>query len=148
MRVYSGWEDEDLSSVKDWITIWYWQNQQQMHLEKWKKVGLNNVCDVKKITHIKPLLFVHRNNGKEHEDSMVVIFIEAKMKDYLQNVKSGKVVEGSKRYKNVDTIWSLTMENGQWKVSDIEEGSMSLAYANLVKDLPDIETTLAPDTGA
>ncbi|GAA5525899.1 hypothetical protein Maes01_02472 [Microbulbifer aestuariivivens] len=147
-RVHSGWEDEDLSGVKEWMTDWYWQNQQLAHLERWKKEGLKNICDVKKITNIKPLLFVHRNHGQEHEDSMVVISIEAKMKDYLEDLRSGKVVEGSKRYKEVGTIWSLTMSNGQWKVSDIEEGSMSLAYAKLVKDLPDIETTVVSDLRA
>ncbi len=147
-RVHSGWEKEHLPDVSEWMTDWYWQNQQLVHLDKWKKEGLQNICDVKKITHIKPLLFVHRNQGEEHEDSMVVISIEAKMKDYLQDRQSGKVVEGSKRYKEVETIWSFTMENGQWKVSDIEEGSMSLAYAKLVKNLPAIESTVIAELRA
>jgi hypothetical protein len=147
-RVHSGWENEDLSDVKEWMTDWYWQNQQMLHLEKWKKEGLKNICDVKKITNIKPLLFVHRNHGEEHEDSMIVISIEAKMKDYLEAISTGKVVEGSKRYKEVETIWSFTMDNGQWKVSDIEEDSMSLAYAKLSKDLPKIETTVVSDLRA
>lgn len=48
-RVHSAWEDEDLSGTTEWMTSWYWQNQQMMHLEKWKKEGLQNVCDVKKL---------------------------------------------------------------------------------------------------
>lgn len=147
-RVHSGWEKEDLSGVSNWMTDWYWQNQQLVHLDKWKKEGLVNICDVKKITNIKPLLFVHRNQGEEHEDSMVVISIEAKMKDYLQDIKTKKIVEGSKQYKEVETVWSFTLENGVWKVSDIEEGNMSLAYAKLVKDLPEIETTVVSDLRA
>ena len=147
-RVHSGWEKEDLSGVTDWMTSWYWQNQQQVHLDKWKRKGLVNICDVKKITNIKPLLFVHRNKGCEHEDSMLLISIEANMQDYLQDRSSGKVVEGSKRYKDVETIWTFTMEDGEWKVSDIEEGNMSLAYAKLVKELPDIETTLISESQA
>lgn len=141
-RVHSGWEKEDLSGVTNWMTDWYWQNQQMVHLNRWKENGLKNVCEVKKLTGIKPLLFVHRNEGGEHENSMVVISMEANMKDYLEEIKSGKVVEGSKSYKEVETIWSFTMENGEWKVSDIEEDSMSLAYAKLVKNLPPIESTL------
>lgn len=141
-RVHSGWEKEDLSGVSNWMTDWYWQNQQLAHLEKWKKEGVINVCDVKKISHIKPLLFVHRNSGQEHEDSMVVISIEARMKDYLQDRGTGKIIEGSNKYKEVETIWSFTMDEGEWKVSDIEEGSMSLTYAKLAKDLPEIETTV------
>ena len=148
LRVHSGWEKEDLSGVSSWMTDWYWQNQQLAHLDKWKKEGLVNICDVKKITNIKPLLFVHRNQGEEHEDSMVVISIEAKMQDYLQDRTTGKVVEGSKRYKEVETVWSFTLEEGVWKVSDIEEDTMSLAYAKMVKELPGIETTVVSELRA
>lgn len=147
-RIHSGWERENLSSVSEWMTDWYWQNQQMVHLDKWKRDGLINICDVKKISNIKPLLFIHRNQGAEHEDSMVVILIDAKMKDYLQDRVTGKVVEGNKSYKDVETIWTLTLEEGIWKVSDIEEGDMSLAYAKMIKDLPNIETTVVSDLRA
>ena len=116
----------------------------RVHSE-WKKEGLINICGVKKITKIKPILFVHRNEGAEHENSMIVIFIEAKMKDYLKKRDSGKVVEGSKRYKVVETVWSFVLENGLWKVSDIEEGSMSMTYAKLVNELPKIESTVVSE---
>lgn len=143
-RVHSSWEQEDLSQVSAWMTDWYWQNQQIVHLNRWQREGLVNICQVEKITNIKPLLFVHRNRGEEHENSMVVLSINAKMKDYLQNKASGALVEGDKSVKEVETIWSFTLEAGQWKVSDIEEGSMSLAYAKMVGELPPIETTLSP----
>jgi hypothetical protein len=148
LRVHSGWEKEDLSEVSNWMTDWYWQNQQMAHLDRWKKAGLVNICDVKRITKIKPLLFVHRNQGQEHEDSMIVISMTARMKDYLQERATGKVVEGSKRYKGVETIWSFTLENGVWKVSDIEEDTMSVAYAKMVKELPQIETTVVSELRA
>jgi hypothetical protein len=144
-RVHSGWEKEDLSEVSNWMTDWYWQNQQLTHLDRWKKEGLVNICEVKKITNIKPLLFVHRNDSEDHEDSMVVISIEAKMKDYLQDRKTGELVEGNKRYKEVETVWSFTLQNGSWKVSDIEEDSMSLAYAKMAAELPKIESTVVSD---
>ena len=148
LRVHSGWGKEDLSGVSDWMTDWYWQNQQMVHLDRWREEGLVNICDVKKITSIKPLLFVHRNQGGEHEDSMVVISIAAKMNDYLEERATGKVVEGSKRYKEVETIWSFTLENGAWKVSDIEEDTMSTAYAKMARELPLIETTVLGDLRA
>lgn len=147
-KVHSGWEKEDLSEVTRWMTSWYWQNQQMAHLDRWKKEGLVNICDVKKITDIKPLLFVHRNSGATHEDSMIVISITARMKDYLQERDTGKVVEGSKRYKHVETVWTFTMEQLEWKVSDIEEGNMSFAYAKLNRELPAIETTVVSDLRA
>jgi len=147
-RVHSSWEKEDLSDVSGWMTDWYWQNQQLAHLNRWKNEGLKNVCEVKKITNIKPLLFIHRNEGGEHENSMVVLSIEARMKDYLENRTTKKVVEGSKKVKEVETVWSFTLENGAWKVSDIEEDTMSLAYAKLVKELPPIESTVVSDLRA
>lgn len=147
-RVHSGWQKEDLSNVSDWMTDWYWQNQQMVHLDRWKKEGLVNICNVKKITNIKPILFSHRNQGEEHEDSMVVISIEAKMQDYLKDKTTGKVVEGSKRFKEVETVWSFTLENGVWKVSDIEEDAMSLAYARSVRELPPIESTVISELRA
>jgi len=148
LRVHSGWEKEDLSGVSDWMTDWYWQNQQMAHLDRWKAEGLVNICDVRKITKIKPLLFAHRNQGGEHEDSMVVVSITARMKDYLEERATGKVVEGSKRYKDVETIWSFTLEKGVWKVSNIEEDTMSTAYAKMTRELPRIETTVLSDLRA
>ena len=148
LRVHSGWENEDLSGVSGWMTDWYWQNQQQVYLNKWKENGLANICNVRKITNIKPLLFVHRNQGSEHEGSLVVISIEAHMQDYLENRNTGEIVEGSKKFKDVETVWSFTLEDGQWKVSDIEESDMTLAYANEVAGLPKIETTVVSDLRA
>lgn len=147
-RIHSAWEDGDMSKVSEWMTDWYWQNQQLVHLDKWKKAGLVNVCQVKQIANIKPLLFAHRNNGADHEDSTVVISVTANMMDYLASRDNGKVVEGSKNFKEVETIWTLVMENGVWKVFDIEEGNMSLAYAKLAKDLPSIESTVVSELRA
>ena len=83
-----------------------------MDTDLFPQEGLVNVCNANKITNIKPLLFVHRNQGEEHENSLVVISIEANMNDYLQNRNTGKLVEGSKKYKEVETTWSFTLENG------------------------------------
>lgn len=142
LRIHSDWGKEDLSKTSDWMTSWYWQNQQYVYLEKWKRKGLVNICDVRKINSIKPIFFLHRNDKKEHEGSMVVFSIKANMKDFLQNRETGKIVEGSKKYKDVETIWSFTLEDSAWKVSNIDEGEMSLTFAQAIKDLPAIETTL------
>ncbi|MDB4464650.1 hypothetical protein N9077_01450 [bacterium] len=60
------------------------------------------------------------------------------MTDYLMRKSDGKVIEGSTRKKDVERIWSFTFENGQWLVSDIDEGSNSLAYVDMMKKLPAI----------
>lgn len=141
-RVHSSWQKEDLSTVSEWMTDWYWQNQQLVYLDKWQKEGLVNVCDVKKITAIKPLLFAHRNLGEAHEQSMIVVSISAKMCDFLKRRSDNTIVEGDAEYKEVETLWTFVLHQGAWKVFAIEDGSMSLGYAKMVKDLPRIETTL------
>ena len=143
MKVHSGWENEDLSEVSDWMTDWYWQNQQMAYLNRWQEEGLVNICKVKKINYIRPVLFVHRNDhGETHEGSMIMIAIEARMKDYLQERHTSKVVEGSKRFKDIETVWTLIIDHGKWKVADIEEGAMTQSYSKMMKDLPKIESTL------
>lgn len=142
-RVHHGWQDEDLSETSQWMTDWYWQNQQITALNQWKKKGLVNICNVKKITKISPVYFRHRNEDEQaHEDSMIVIAIEAYMQDYLKERDTDKIVEGSKRYKKVATLWTLCIEDGQWKVNDIDDGDLSLSYAKQSKYLPPIESTL------
>ncbi len=147
-RVHAGWEDEDLSDVSDWMTDWYWQNQQMVHLNRWKKQGLRNVCEIDKISYIRPLLFVHRNQGQEHEESMLVLTMQATMRDYLEDRATGAVIEGSKKTKDVTRIWSFILINGQWRVSDIEESHSSLGYAKMIRELPDIEDTVLSELRA
>ena len=142
-RVHAGWREGDLSEAGRWMTSWYWQNQQSVSLQAWKAQGLVNVCNVRRIKSMRPLLFVHRNDGAEHEGSAIVVAIEARMQDYLKSEATGKVVEGSKRWKDVETLWTFTYVRGAWLVSDIEEGSCSLAYASTRKELPAIESTVS-----
>lgn len=141
-RVHDGWDKKDLSGASDWMTDWYWQNQQLVHLERWESEGLENVCKVKKIKSAYPLLFSHYNHEENHEGSIVSMSITAHLQDYLRDKSSGKVVEGSKKFKDVETIWTLAMHNGIWKVADIDEGDLSLDYAAQMKLTPPIETTV------
>jgi predicted lipid-binding transport protein (Tim44 family) len=141
-RVHSAWTKADVAEASEWMTAWYWQNQQMVHLDRWEREGLRNVCNVKSVKNLRPLLFAHRNDGAEHEGSMVVVSIDAHLQDWLEERATGKVVEGSKTWKDVETLWTFTLEDGRWVVSQIEEGSLSLTYANLAKGLPPIEATL------
>lgn len=147
-RFHSSWESDDLSDANNWMTDWYWQNQKLKNLDRWRKEGLQHICHVKKIIRIKPILFVHRNRMKEQEGSVIVISIKAKIQDYLQNRETKIIIDGDKRYRKVEAVWSFTMDNGEWKVSNTEDESMSLDYATLAKNLPNIESTLIPDLRA
>ena len=141
--VHSGWSDENLSKASNFMTDWYWKNQQIACLDRWKREGLVNICNVKMISNMKPLLFMHTNDDIEHEGSYIAISITARMQDYLKNIKTEKIIEGSKRYKDVDSIWIFTLIDNEWKVSDIEDGSLSLSYARLFQELKPVEATIA-----
>jgi len=138
-RVHAAWTKEDVSEAAEFMTAWYWQNQQMVYLNQWEAAGLVNHCTVKRISDIKPLLLVHRNDGGPHEGSHVALSITATMQDYLAERVSGKVVEGSKKFKPVETIWTFTLIEGKWKVSSIEEGAMSLVYAKAMLQQPVLE---------
>lgn len=147
-RVRMGWQDGDLSDAGRWMTDWYWQNQQMVHLDRWKREGLINICRVKTISKLRPLLFVHRNAGRDHENSVVVISITAMMQDYMIKQSSDQVLDGSLKWKTVESIWTLTMINGRWKVSDFDANGSTLRYTRQGKYLPDIESTLTGEMQA
>lgn len=140
--VHLNWETEDLSKAGEWMTDWYWQNQQRVHLQRWRMEGLKNICKVKKISSIKPILFVHRNGSQAHEGSVLIVEFEAVLKDYLQDKNSGKVVEGNRLYKRVRSVWTFKLVDSRWKVNNIEESHVLSTYSGMIKDLPPIETTI------
>jgi hypothetical protein len=135
-RVHCAWSAEDISEVSEVMTDWYWQNQQLVRLDKWQKQGLYNICDVRKIRAIRPLLFIHRNDDLKHGDSMLVVSITANMKDYLAERNTDIVVAGVKKYKDYETIWSFTLVDGQWRISNIEEARCEFGYISRSKTCP------------
>ena len=145
-RVHAAWRKEDASEAAQWMTDWYWQNQQLVYLDQWAREGLVNHCNVKRVTGVRPLLFAHRNDGPAHEGSTLVAAISAYMQDYLVKRDTDAVIEGSKKFKDVETVWTFTVVDGRWRVSNIEEGALSLTYARLTSDLPAIESTLVRES--
>jgi hypothetical protein len=126
----------------EYLTDWYWQNQQLVHLDRWHQEGLRNVCEVKKVRAVRPLLFIHRNDDVAHEGSVLVVSITANMKDYLVQRETDKVVEGDPKFKDHETIWSFTLAEGQWRVSNIEAVGCEFGYIFQVKNVPRIEETV------
>ena len=142
-RVHAAWEKSDVSEASAWMTDWYWQNQQMVYLDRWERDGLVIICEVEKISSIKPILFTFRGDeGMPGEGSELAVLIMARMKDYLERKSDGKVVEGSKKKKDVERVWSFTFESGKWVVSNIDEGSNSLEYVEMMKTVPKIEEAL------
>ena len=64
------------------------------------------------------------------------------MTDYLERKSDNKVVEGSRKKKDVERVWSFTFTEGKWLVSNIDAASSSLEYIDMMKSVPKIEETL------
>ncbi len=142
-RIHQAWQKEDMQQASEWMTSWYWQNQQSVYLDEWSAKGLINICKVKTLNDIKPLLLVHRNHEKNHRDSILIVSIKARLQDYLMEKNSSKIVEGNKKYKDIEQIWSFTLQEGVWKVSNIEEYASLDDYLKQAAHLPKIEDTLS-----
>lgn len=139
---HTAWKEEDVSDACEYITDWYWQNRQLVYLDRWHREGLSNVCEVKKIREIRPLLFIHRNDDIAHEGSLLVVSITAKMKDYLVQRETNRVVEGNRKFKDHETIWSFILVEGTWRVSNIEDARCEFDYIFQLKNVPRIEETI------
>ncbi len=141
-RIHSTWDEEDVSDACEYMTDWYWQNQQLVYLDRWHREGLRNVCEVKKVRSVRPLLFIHRNDDVAHESSMLVVSITANMKDCLVQRETDKVIKGDRKFKDHETIWSFTLAEGTWRVSNIEAAACEFDYIFQVKNVPGIEETV------
>jgi hypothetical protein len=134
-KVHSAWRAEDMEKATQWMTNWYWQNQQIAYLEQWKQDGLVNHCRVKSIKKVRPLFLSVEDDGNL-EGARIVVAILAVMEDYLAERETGKIVEGQKGFHDMETVWTFMMTNHQWVVANIEEDAMSLFYAKLENHLP------------
>jgi hypothetical protein len=132
--VWSAWSQEKMSLASEHVTHWYWQNQ-QLVLDQWQRDGLENVCKLDCIKTITPLYVEHveDNNGN---GSRVVLEVSALVVDYLQERGSGKVVKGDKKVGDLETIWTLVWQDGQWKLNLIEESTAEMSYLNLPSRMP------------
>jgi hypothetical protein len=143
-RVHAAWRKEDMAQASDWMTDWYWQNQQLAHLNQWAEQGLVNRCTVKGVGRIRPLHLACRDKDGEFAGSRLVVSITAKMEDYLEDRASGKVVEGKKGYENTETVWTFALHRGLWRVAAIEDDTVSLMYARMTNELPALLPEVRP----
>ncbi len=130
LRVHDAWDLEDLSAAHGWMTHWYLQNQQLVHLDGWRRRGLVNRCHIKLVSVIRPLALLPRNPDEGYEGSMLAVSMSAVMNDYLEERESGRIVEGTKEYQDVDSIWIFRLCEGQWKLADIDDARNSHEYAS------------------
>ena len=137
-RVYLAWSNENMKEVSEYVNHWYWQNQQLVHLDKWKKENLYNVCKLESISSIKPL-YIEISNNKTFEGSKIAFSITANIEDYLINRDTKKVVQGKKGFDDETKIWIMEYTDGTWLLDDIRNDEFSLSFAKMENVVPSLE---------
>lgn len=136
-RVHYAWDNEDLTEVSEYVNHWYWQNQQTVHLNKWEKDNLKNICKLESIKKIKPL-YIEIGNNSSLEGSKIALSISANIEDYLINRETKKVVEGKKGFDIIDKIWILEYTGEKWLLDDIQDEDLTLYFAKMENFIPSL----------
>ncbi|MEO5776670.1 MAG: hypothetical protein ABIQ27_07175 [Flavobacterium sp.] len=134
-RVYNAWTNEDLSEVKNYMNHWYWQNQQMVFLDQWKRENVKNVSNLKEITKIKPI-YLELTDEPNFEGSRIAIIINLVAEDYLMDRDTKAIVKGKSGYDDLEFVWFLEYTEGKWLLDDIQEGSLSLGIAKTPNVVP------------
>lgn len=135
-RVHEAWGHQDLERADEWMTSWYWQNQQLVSIEGWARDGLENVCRIKKIGSVKPVYVHFAPGGENAEGSQVVVSITATIEDYLKERATQKIVEGKKGFSEETHLYTLELSHGVWRVSNIESDDVLWDYLALDSGVP------------
>lgn len=135
-RVYNAWTNEDMGEVKQYVNSWYWQNQQLVFLEQWKRENLKNVSRLKVIEKLKPL-YLELTSLENYEGTRIAVLVAVDAEDYLMDRDTQKVVQGNKGYQNLEYIWMFEYTDGKWLLDDIQEGNLSLQFAKLENVVPE-----------
>lgn len=137
-RVYAAWGNENMEEASSYVNHWYWQNQQLMHLNRWKKENLLNICKLQSISCIKPL-YLEISNQNNLEGSKIAFSITGNIEDYLINRETKRVVQGKKGFNDETKIWIMEYTNGNWLLDDIRNDEFSLSFAKMENVVPSFE---------
>jgi len=134
-RVYDAWEKEQLDQAAEWMSSWYWQNQQLVCLDRWRREGLVNHSKLEKLQALKPLLVAGEFDGNKIDGSRIVVLVEATVIDYLAHRNTGVVVEGKKESQSINKIWTFIHKDGRWVVNNIEDYGVASEYMKIAAEL-------------
>ena len=124
------------------MTDWYWKNQQLVVLDRWAAEGLVNHCEVKSVSRLRPILVLPSGAENAFQGSKVVIEISAEMQDFLARREGGEIVEGSKSFKQVASLWTFELADGRWRVSNIEDSALMSDYLDMLASQPRAEAAV------
>lgn len=134
-RVYEAWSKEDMERVSEYVSPWYWRNQQLVYLDQWKENDQQNICKLARVESIKPL-YLEISDNENLEGSKIAFGIMLEVEDYLVNRTTQEVVQGRKGFDSEEKVWIMEYTEGKWLLDDIREGSYTLAFAKLPNVIP------------
>ncbi|GAA4962032.1 hypothetical protein [Algibacter aquimarinus] len=137
-RVYLAWGNENMKEVSEYVNHWYWQNQQLVHLDRWKKENLLNVCKLQNISSIKPM-YLEISDNDNFEGSKIAFEITANIEDYLIKRDTRRVVQGKKGFSDESKIWIMEYTDGKWLLDDIRDEEFSLSFAKMENVVPALD---------
>ena len=135
-RVHKAWSERDLDNCEEYMTHWYRQNQQSVFLDEWEDKGLMNVCTIQEVNNVRPI-HLRLSENENFDGSRIMYAIDANMEDYLVSIEDSSVLEGKKGFKDVETVWTLKLENRVWRVDNIEQSEMVSRYMKMDSELSD-----------
>lgn len=135
-RVYNAWSNENMAEVQGYVNHWYWQNQQKVFLDQWKRENVKNVSRLKEISKIRPL-YLELTKAENFEGSRIAVAIDIEAEDYLKDNETGKIVQGKEGFQSLEYVWFLEYTEGKWLLDDIQEGGLSLQIARTKDVIPD-----------
>ena len=135
-RVYNAWANEDMKEVKGYVNHWYWQNQQIVFLDQWKRENVKNVSRLREVSKLRPL-YLELTDAPNLEGSRIAIAIDIEAEDYLKDLETGKIVQGKAGFQSLEYVWFLEYTEGKWLLDDIQEGSLSLQVAKIKDVIPE-----------
>ena len=138
-RVHRAWTKEDMSEASELMTPWYWQNQQLVYLNAWEERGLVNVCRVRAVNKVKPIL-VKATTESNFENSRVSFSINAEIEDYLKERESGRIVEGAKGFDDEESVWTFVLQDGNWLLENISREASYSEFIKMPNVVPQFET--------
>lgn len=138
-QVHRAWTKEDMSEASQLMTDWYWQNQQLVYLNAWEERGLVNICRVREVNNVKPIL-VKATQEPNFENSRISFLISAEMEDYLQEKESGRIVEGAKGFDDEESIWTFVLQNGNWLLENITQEAAYSEFVKMPNVVPQFQT--------
>jgi len=135
-RVHKAWSEKELENCEEFMTNWYRQNQQSVFLDEWDRKGMTNICSIQEVKNVKPI-HIRLTDNEEFNGSRIMYAIDANMEDYLVNIEDSSILEGKKGFKDVETVWTLKLEDRIWKVDNIEQSEMISSYMKMDSELTD-----------